>query len=94
MHVKILGKRYRLRFKKLSSGVLGECDDPMKSGKEIRIAQGIGEKETLDVIIHEALHAADWHKGEPWVEEVATDLARLLWRLGYRRKGSEDLDNP
>ena len=90
MHVTILGKRYRLRFVKLDPRTHGECDDPSTPGKEIRIAKGIGEKETLDTIIHEALHAADWHKGEPWVEQVASDVARILWRLGYRRK----LDGP
>ena len=89
MVVTILGKRWRFRFSKLPRGTDGECDDPSTRGKELRIRKGLGEADTLETIIHEALHAADWHKNEPWVEEVARDLARLLWRLGYRRADVE-----
>jgi hypothetical protein len=62
----------------------GCCDDPRERGKEIRIVQSLKNERRLDVIVHEILHAADWHKDEEWVETVASDIARTLWRLGYR----------
>jgi hypothetical protein len=38
----------------------------------------------LDTIIHESLHACFADLDESVVGETATDIARLLWRLGYR----------
>lgn len=89
LHVTILGKRYRLRFARLRTKD-GDCSDPGRPGHEIRIRTGVSEKRELEVLIHEVLHAADWWKDERWVEEVGRDLARLLWRLGYRRQTELD----
>jgi hypothetical protein len=95
MHVTIFGKRWKLRFTKLPPEeggyeCHGECDPPETRNKEIRIEKRLGEKETLDVIIHEILHASDFYKTEDWIEPVASDIARILWRLGYRRKTEEE----
>jgi hypothetical protein len=35
--------------------------------------------------LHEILHPADYDKTEEWVDELATDMAKILWKLGYRR---------
>lgn len=92
MHITILGKRYELRFVPfLGNSVMGKCEDPREPGRVIRVKQGMSEKETLEVVIHEILHAADWHKSEEWVEAVAIDITRTLWRLGYRKQ--TDVDN-
>ena len=66
--------------------VLGKCDPPDQPNKGIRVLATLkGEKE-LDTIIHEALHAAAWTVlDEGFVDQTAEDLARLLWRLGYRK---------
>lgn len=86
MHITILRKRYELRFVPfLGRRVMGNCEDPREPGRVIRVKQGLSEKETLEVIIHEILHAADWDKSEEWVEAVAHDITRTLWRLGYRK---------
>lgn len=90
MRVTILKKRWTLRFTRLPKGTDGECDPPETTGKEIRIQQPLDEKNQLETVIHEALHASDWHRSEEWVEEVARDLARILWRLGYRRETVDD----
>jgi len=39
----------------------------------------------LETVIHEALHACDWRAHEDRVSVTAKDIARFLWRLGYRR---------
>ena len=86
MHVTILGKRYEVRFVPyLGKNTLGNCEDPNEPGRVIRIRKGLSEKQTLDTTIHEILHASDWTKSEEWIEAVATDLTKILWRLGYRK---------
>lgn len=63
----------------------GEClIPPAARCKTIRVYNKLTGERLLEVIIHEFLHAADWSKDEEWVERVAADLARFLWRLGYR----------
>lgn len=91
MVVTIRGKRWKVVFTRLSRGTDGECDEPRERRKEIRISTRLGEQDTLETIVHEVLHAADFDKKEEWADDVGRNLARLLWRLGYRRK---DVDDP
>lgn len=84
MRVRLGGKNWTLRFANIRD--YGDMNDPGKAeGRIIRIATWQGEKETLDTIIHEALHASLPLLDEVAVHETANDLSRLLWRLGYRR---------
>jgi len=68
----------------VDEAVIGDCDPPDAKDKTIRIASDLTPIEQLEVVIHEALHAADWFKDEEWIRIVAHDIARLLWRLGWR----------
>lgn len=87
MRVKVNEKLWNLRFvPNLSKN--GDCDPPDAKGKEIRIWQGTAGQERLETVIHELLHAGNWHLAEEFVAEFATDAARILWRLGYR--GTEE----
>ena len=43
----------------------------------------------MDTIIHECIHAEGWHIDEVFIERAATDIARVLLRLGYRRNKGE-----
>lgn len=84
MHVTILGKRFKLEFvpsKEMARGQLGECSDPNEPQRVIRINQNCKGRLLTEVLIHECLHAADWHKDEEWVERVATDIERVLHRV-------------
>jgi hypothetical protein len=83
MKVKVLGKVWRLRFAPNMAN-RGDCDEPDQPGKEIRIACNLQGEERLEVLLHELVHAADWHLDESFVERFASDAARALWRLGYR----------
>lgn len=87
MHVTILGRRYEFVWcrRKDIKRSHGECDHPTTPRKQIRIATDQSEFDVLDTILHEAAHAADFTKNEEWVLQFGTDVARLLWRLGYRR---------
>lgn len=85
MKVKILGKVWDLVFKPFPADCtdFGLCDGPHVKGKKITINVKKKGEERLDTLLHEILHAADWHKDEEWVVQVATDTARILTRLGY-----------
>jgi hypothetical protein len=84
MQVRILGKRWVLRFVPSLGGNRGDCDPPDRPGKEIRIAAGLRGEERLEVLVHELVHAAGWHIDEEFVERFASDVACILSRLGYR----------
>ncbi len=62
----------------------GNCDTDNKYWliAERDISKLVG----LETLIHEALHACAWRVSEKNVTVTAKDIARFLWRLGYRRK--------
>lgn len=95
MHVTILGKRYKLEFvpaRELGRDTLGDCSDPREPKRVIRIKRGLSGRTLAEVLIHECLHAADWHKDEEWIERVAGDIERVLYRNGFRI-GEQDANN-
>jgi hypothetical protein len=94
MRVTIFGKRWNLRFVPASELPRprdrdGDCVVPATPAdrmpyREMRIYDKLRGEERLITLIHEFDHAADPEKREEWVEHHSADLARMLWRLGYR----------
>jgi len=84
MHVNVMDKRWNLRFVKPMRDCRGKCFPPDESGKEIRVNRNLEGQERLEVILHELLHAANWHLDESFVEQCAADISKILWKLGYR----------
>jgi hypothetical protein len=79
------GRRYKLHFpKELEERAHGWCYAPDAPAKEIQIKKGLRGERLLDSLIHEMLHAAAWDMSEEWVEKTASEIARVLHRLGYR----------
>jgi hypothetical protein len=88
MRVLLGGKYWTLRFAP-NMRDYGDMQDPGKAqGRLIRVGTWQGEEDTLDTIIHEALHCSRPELDESAVDATARDLSRLLWRLGYRRTGT------
>ena len=83
MRVKVLSRIWHLRFAPNMAN-RGDCDPPDQRNKEIRVSTSLRGEERLEVLIHELVHAAGWHIDETFVEQFASDAARVLWRLGYR----------
>lgn len=87
MRIRILGKFWSLRFVPTLGSAenpkRGDCDPPEATSKSLRVLSGLRGEDQLEVLIHEMLHAADWHRSEEWVAEVSKDMARALTRLGY-----------
>jgi hypothetical protein len=85
MMISIMGKRWKLCFARLSEHK-GDCSGPAEKNKKIRIDSRLKGEERLEILIHEFRHAADWGQSELFVDNEAKDMARMLWRLGYRRE--------
>jgi hypothetical protein len=78
------GKRYAIRSQAgLRPPALAACD---YERRVLRIPIDGDTLDELDQIIHEAIHAACHWMHEDAVGEAATDTARLLWRLGWRKE--------
>ena len=81
MRHKIRGKIWSLEYvRRLPMGARGSCDAPTKHAKKIKIKQSLKGILKLDTIIHECLHAGLWDLDEEAVEELAADLARVIWK--------------
>lgn len=61
----------------------GNCDTDNKHW--LIIERDLTTKAGLETAIHEALHACSWMSKEEKVDRTAKDIARFLWRLGYRK---------
>ena len=88
MKIKILKKVWELNFVPfLGKDKDGDCDSPETPNKQIRIGKYLDSDDALRVIIHEVLHGANWHTySEEYVDELSTDIARILIRLGYKKE--------
>ena len=80
------GKRWKIvHWFPRKKGEQGDCDAPTVKGKMIRLDYRLTELQLLELAIHEALHACHWDTSEEAVGETSHDIARFLWRLGFRR---------
>lgn len=87
MKVVARDRKWSLLFvKKPSQGVRGCCYHPRHKDRVMEIKQGLPSEETMEVVIHEMLHAERWGKSEAEVERTAREIARVLARLGFKRK--------
>ena len=90
MRVELLGKRWNLRFVPNLSNC-GDCDVASAKFKEIRIQQGMPQKLELDTSLHECLHLIHPSSDEEHVNQSATDIAEILWKLGWRKLTKEQI---
>lgn len=97
--ITIGGKEYRLRFRRtmftrngVLSGYRGRCTPPAETNRTITIHSGLRGVELLETILHELWHGADWQRDEEFVDSSSSEMAKILWDLGYRLPGV-DRDN-
>lgn len=62
----------------------GFCDT-FKLERTMLISCDLDTRVGLETAIHESLHACNWRATESSVTNTAYDIARFLWRLGYRK---------
>jgi hypothetical protein len=63
---------------------MGQFTPNAKGPDLIELSPTLKPKEHLDTLLHELLHCFAPFIDEPYVEEIATGLAKVLWREGYR----------
>jgi NRPS condensation-like uncharacterized protein len=81
----ILGRSWSFVLLKLRDR-WGDCSDPNKPRRTIRIEEKQNDKQLIDTTVHEMLHAAGWHIDEEFVEQFAQDVAHVLHdKLNFRR---------
>lgn len=88
MKVKVRHKTWDLSFSPRVKEN-GLCDSPTVKGKRILVSSTLKGEKQLETIIHELLHAGLWSLDEECVDDMGLDIARVLWRLGYRRDDAE-----
>lgn len=85
---KFWGTKWKIKFCNLDEDTLGDCD---WDSKTIRTRDHhLKDELLLDTLIHEALHACCPWMAEYAIQMMATEIARYLWRLGYRLPEVED----
>jgi hypothetical protein len=88
--VKINGRTWRVSLSPpRSMGTdWGRCWDKDKPGRHplIEVRRSLGERNLLETVIHEVLHAARPELDEPAVDATALSIARALYQMGWRRK--------
>ena len=95
MQVRVRGHKWELVFmERLPSGAAGECDDVSTPRKAIWIATQQRSVDILDTVIHELLHAALPDLCEETILETATDLAKILTRLGAKLELPSPTNDP
>lgn len=81
MRFRIRGKYYTLRYGRPMPKSDAHCD---YTSREIVVSPRVQGEHKMDCLIHELLHAAFPDLNEDAINTTASDVARLLWRLGYR----------
>lgn len=67
----------------IDSNFDGLCENPSSRPNLIVVAD-LKTRAGLESLIHESMHACNYMKSEEAVTQVAYDIARFLWGLGYR----------
>jgi hypothetical protein len=66
--------------------ILGYCSNPIYPRPEICMPINGDEKDDLICILHELIHGACFDLSEDAVDEISTDIGKILWRLGWRKE--------
>lgn len=78
------GRRYNIDREKFD----GLCEHPennSQSHRLIYVSPDLEPDAELETFVHESLHACFPRMTEKNVTQAGADIARLLWRLGYRK---------
>jgi len=90
--VTIRGQKFRIVFR-TNLGTLpcgtkkgGDCEEPKKGVREIRILKSLRGRDLIEVLLHELTHAAFWDLDDEVVTEFAKDVTDVL--IGYVNEGT------
>lgn len=70
--------------------IAGVTTSPYRKGRFIALDEQLEGINQLRVIIDESIHACDFSIANPKVAKMSADIAKFLWRIGYRIKHQKD----
>jgi len=76
------GRKYHISVGAMD-GITDQEDDDQSW---LFILRSLNTKAGMETAVHEALHACNWKATEDDVALTSKDIARFLWRLGYRKE--------
>jgi len=85
----IKAKLNSVNYKIYFDAIDGSCSPPKLIDREAEIQLTKGFKKdryTMELLIHEMLHACIWKLSEEDVERTAEDISKVLWRIYNPRK--------
>jgi len=80
--VKLQGEVWQILYTRHKKGIWGQTF-PYK--KLIEISNRAKDRLELDTLIHEMIHVTCPWLDEYHVEQMATEIANILWEMGYRK---------
>jgi len=80
------GKRFRIDIAGPIDGICISGEQLPPQDREVILCRNLNTQGGLITVIHESLHACEWHIGEQRIDQISRDVGRFLWRLGYRIK--------
>jgi hypothetical protein len=83
MRCRLRGKYWTIVRARLDRKLDGLCN---ADNRTITVRPSLTGERELEVFVHEMLHACHWDLSEETITETAQDLARVLFRLGYRKE--------
>ncbi len=72
-------------YGKACDGIV-DCPYGTNPTPTMRIFCDLKTRDGLESVIHETLHVIHWNRTEAAVEKAANELAKFLWRIGYRKE--------
>ena len=83
--ITIRGRRWRLIEGSPGRGCDGQCSPPTLPGKTITIPRRVrrNRRHYLRILLHECMHAGLWDLDETTIDDLSTDLARILEQEGF-----------
>ena len=88
MRFRLLGRWWKFRYSRTLRDKWGYCN---WTAREVVVDdRNRNDQHLLDVTLHELLHAASDTLSEEFVEQAATDISRVLVRLGWSRRTEKE----
>ena len=72
------GIEYNISWTKPPKDYYGLCDSPESNNPQIQIDPTLSKQKTVNILIHEVLHAFFWGQSETKVTKCANTLSRLI----------------
>ena len=78
-------RRKKIKVVERKLGRIGAYGTASLVNRTIELDPRMTPRRRLTILVHEALHIADWDLAERKVTRIAQRIGNVLWSQGYRR---------